>query len=516
MRHSLWSASALAFAAHALLLPAVVGASDRALPMRFELHLQGPAEGCGSKCKTLIAASGAITVDTPRDFLNFAKGRNLTGATLVLDSDGGSVHGAIALGREVRRLKLDTMVGHTKSLPSVGAESRVALSPYADCESMCAFVLIAGVHRVVPDGARVRVHQIWLGDRRDDPTAANYSAEDLVLVQRDIGRLAQYTAEMGVSIDLLDLSLRIPPWEPMHAMTREELVRMKVSTQEMDAAAELATMATSRAPAATPQPAPRLTNGARATPISGQRWAMIDRSGAAALARRHPLTVEGDTLGSFDLIVSCGASGNYDVSYVERRRDGERRGVAGRARQGHAAGGRARGGAESGELRAQESRRAVDLCRRHGAGCGDRRICRRGQPLVDGRNRECRHGHRHPHRQHRRPAEPAAAFRRLCKTAGRPRRARGTEDRRLRLRGEVRLFSRSRLPGLDLVERRDHRIEGEHGGGVARLVVAHRLEHRDVGPSAVRRRAVLLQHLAHGLAQFAQFRRLWRRSHGGP
>jgi hypothetical protein len=323
MRHSLWSASALAFAAHALLLPAVVGASDRALPMRFELHLQGPAEACGTKCKTLIAASGAITVDTPRDFLNFAKGRNLTGVTLVLDSDGGSVHGAIALGREVRRLKLDTMVGRTKSLPSAVGESRVALSPYADCESMCAFVLIAGIHRVVPDGARVMVHQIWLGDRREDPTAANYSAEDMVLVQRDIGRLAQYTAEMGVSIDLLDLSLRIPPWEPMHAMTRDELVRMKVSTQEMDAAAELATVATSRAPAAPPQPAPRLTNGARATPISGQRWAMIDRSGAAALARRHPLTVEGDTLGSFDLIVSCGASGNYDVSYIERRRDSE-------------------------------------------------------------------------------------------------------------------------------------------------------------------------------------------------
>ena len=46
------------------------------------------------------------------------------------------------------------------------------------------------------------VHQIWLGDRREDPTAANYSAEDLVLIQRDIGRLAQYTAEMGATADL--------------------------------------------------------------------------------------------------------------------------------------------------------------------------------------------------------------------------------------------------------------------------------------------------------------------------
>lgn len=325
MRHSLLCAAALAIAAHALVWPAAVGASDRALPMRFELQRQGPAEACGAQCKTLISASGAITADTPRDFLNFAQGRDLAGAMLVLDSDGGSVHGAIALGREVRRLKLDTTVGRTVPLAAAD-DARATLSPVADCESMCAFVLIAGTHRSVPMGARVMVHQIWLGDRREDPTAANYSAEDLVLVQRDIGLLARYTAEMGVSIDMLDLSLRIPPWEPMHAMTRDELVRMKVSTEEADAVASIAksTVATSRAPAPTAQPVPRLTNGSNTTPISEQRWAMIDRAGTAALARRHPLTVEGESIGSFDLIVSCGGSGTYDVSYVERRRDGER------------------------------------------------------------------------------------------------------------------------------------------------------------------------------------------------
>ena len=72
---------------------------------------------------------------------------------------------------------------------------------------------------------------------------------------------------------------------------------------------------------------------------------------------------------------------------------------------------------------------------------------------------------------------------------------------------------RSRLPGLglDLADRVDHGIESQHGRGVARLVVAHRLEQGDVGPFSVRRTAVFLQHLADGLAQFAQFVR--RRSH---
>jgi hypothetical protein len=236
----------------------------------------------------------------------------------VLDSDGGSVHGAIALGRDIRRLALDTTVGRTVDVtpaPQSG-ESFATLSPRANCESMCAFVLLAGMHRVVPDEARVMVHQIWLGDRRDDPTAATYSAEDLVLVQRDIGRLAQYTEEMGVSIDMLDLSLRIPPWEPMHAMTREELRRMRVAT---DAPSVATGAKVAVAPAVTAPVLPG-ANGVRATKISERRWAMVDRSSDTALARHHPLTIEGEDIGSFDLLVSCGAGrDSYDVSYVERR-----------------------------------------------------------------------------------------------------------------------------------------------------------------------------------------------------
>lgn len=328
MSRSLRSVIALAFAASVVLLPDFSRASDRTLPMRFDLRLQGPADTCGARCKVLITAAGAITADTPRDFERFARGRDLTGATVVLDSDGGSVLGAIALGRQIRRLALLTTVGRAIDFDTSAQDSRRAtLSPRADCESMCAFVLLGGVQRSVPAEARVMVHQIWLGDRRDDPTAANYSAEDLVLVQRDIGRLARYTAEMGASMDLLDLSLRIPPWEPMHAMTRDELKETRLATEEIDVPPAAATVAASPPPAAVvPQPAPRMTNGVgvRASPISERRWGVVDRAGSAALARRHPLTVEGEDIGSFDLVVACGADrDSYDVSYLERRRGGE-------------------------------------------------------------------------------------------------------------------------------------------------------------------------------------------------
>ena len=188
---------------------------------------------------------------------------------------------------------------------------------------MCGFVLLGGVHRAVPAEARVMVHQIWLGDRRDDPTAANYTAEDLVLVQRDIGRLARYTIDMGGSIELLNLALRIPPWEPMHALTPDEARRTHLATVEPAAPEAAATVAASPAPAVK-QAVPRVTDGIHATEISERRWAMIDREGGAALARRQPLTVEGEDIGSFDLVVACGTGDSYDVRYIERRHDGGR------------------------------------------------------------------------------------------------------------------------------------------------------------------------------------------------
>jgi hypothetical protein len=342
MRGSLRGALSAAVAlllAQVLLLPVPKAhADDRTLPMRFDLRRQGPAESCGATCKTWISARGAITADSGRDFTRFVKGRDFKDAVVVLDSDGGSVLGAIALGREIRKAALSTTVGRMVDLKNDGAgkdapkegEIRAVLSPRADCESMCAFVLLGGVQRTVPPEARVMVHQIWLGDRRDDPTAATYSAEDLVLVQRDIGRLAQFTAEMGASIDLLDLALRIPPWEPLHTMTRAEILRTKLTTNDVIAPPMPAPVAASPSlpatvavspPAAAPQVQRPITNGTRATPISGQRWAMVDRDGVAALARRHPLTVEGDQIGKFDLVVACGATAdNFNLSYSERRR----------------------------------------------------------------------------------------------------------------------------------------------------------------------------------------------------
>jgi hypothetical protein len=95
---------------------------------------------------------------------------------------------------------------------------------------MCAFLLLGGSRRYVPPQAQVLVHQIWLGKKRKQALESSYSAEELNIVQRDIGRLAQYTIEMGGGVDLLETALRIPPWEPLYRLSADELQRMRLST----------------------------------------------------------------------------------------------------------------------------------------------------------------------------------------------------------------------------------------------------------------------------------------------
>jgi hypothetical protein len=213
---------------------------ERKLPMRFSWVACEP--NCG-----WVAAVGIVTGDSPKDFEDFARGRDLNGATVVLDSSGGSVNDAITLGRRFRGLNMRTTVGI--SLRGRGAQGdRASVAPEAYCESMCVFLLLGGTTRYVPDAAHVRVHQIWMGDRADDAKAASYTAQDMMIVERDIGRLAKYTFDMGGAGDLLSLALNVPPWEDLHELSRNELRLTNLTTT--DALAEVLPQAKAAVPVA--------------------------------------------------------------------------------------------------------------------------------------------------------------------------------------------------------------------------------------------------------------------------
>jgi hypothetical protein len=49
-------------------------------------------------------------------------------------------------------------------------------------------------------------------------------------VQQDVAQLARYTVEMGGTFALLEVALKVPPWEPMHQLSRAELRAMNMAT----------------------------------------------------------------------------------------------------------------------------------------------------------------------------------------------------------------------------------------------------------------------------------------------
>lgn len=210
---------------------------ERKLPMKFSWSLDNESRACEPRCQNQgqgwVAATGIVTAETVSQFEEFAKARDLRGATVVLDSGGGSVLDAIKLGRRWRELRMSTTVGIPVEMAvDRSAQTRASIMPEAYCESMCVFLLLAGVNRYVPPDAHIRVHQIWMGDRADDARAATYTAQDVSIIQRDVGRLTKYTFEMGGTGDLLELALGVPPWKPLRELTMDEIRKSNLVSVE--------------------------------------------------------------------------------------------------------------------------------------------------------------------------------------------------------------------------------------------------------------------------------------------
>jgi len=295
------------------LLPGAVEAQKQTAaggmaPMRFEWVREGPQDVCREHCREWISASGMIVDATPGEFDAFAKDRDVRGAIVVLNSTGGAVARGLQLGREFRRLGVTTVVGSTvKSEGNQGA----AISPRASCNSMCVFLLLGGIKRYVPDDARVLVHQVWPSSKQEDANAAVYPAGAMVATQRILGEIAQYVVEMGADIELFRIATRVPPWENLRPLSRDELRRLRVhNADDISSVLPLSIVGNAApAPAASPPASPAALG-----------WTIGRKMDRQALVRRHPLTIEGEQIGMFEISFLCGeARGTYRVEYLEKR-----------------------------------------------------------------------------------------------------------------------------------------------------------------------------------------------------
>lgn len=162
------------------LRPAEPGApAMRPMPAQLEFSV---ADGA-------IHIAGQIAPGDADRFLSWLDGTRPAETRVSLDSSGGSVADALAIGRTIRGAGYATRVGDG-----------------AVCLSACPYILAGGTDRQVTAGGVVGVHQHDFGENTILP--AFMAIRDL---QRSQAGVLDYLSDMGVDLRIMSLALRTPP-----------------------------------------------------------------------------------------------------------------------------------------------------------------------------------------------------------------------------------------------------------------------------------------------------------------
>mgnify|MGYP000993527933 CR=1 FL=1 len=187
--------------------PGLHEAGDARAPMTFDLLGEGR-----------LLAVGTITPGTAERFATEIEKRGSYVREVVLNSRGGSVMDALAMGRLIRERGLSTAV-----------EGR------SYCASSCPLVFAGGVARRVGSGAVIGVHQIF-SPSGALATAGAGGADGMDRAQRVSALCQRYLADMGVDLRVW-LHAMETPRDALFYFTPEELTDLKLATVLSDASA---------------------------------------------------------------------------------------------------------------------------------------------------------------------------------------------------------------------------------------------------------------------------------------
>lgn len=231
--------------------------------MRFAV-VRSNAPGCEPNCPEWISAEGTIASDTPSLFkrtLRTLKGRQLP---VVVNSPGGNVDAALALGRMIRKNKLDIAVGVTvfsgcqpeakncSDNKGKGADYfGMALDDGAMCNSACPLMFSGGIRRVVGDFAYLGVHQITTTYKREKllyrTTYRIVNGKKKIINTKVVSRknagsyktyemskavektLSAYLREMGIGDGVLEM-MKATPASDIRQIALDDMLTMKLAT----------------------------------------------------------------------------------------------------------------------------------------------------------------------------------------------------------------------------------------------------------------------------------------------
>jgi hypothetical protein len=238
----------------------------------MQVYLVRSAEpGCEPNCPEWIAAQGRIEAGALTRFkrvVDRLKGRNVP---VLIDSGGGRVQEALAIGRLARARGLDIVVSRTALTGCAAADKECRRRqrrepqrpglPDADmarCASACAFVLAGGTRRLVGPAAFVGVHRVrsfyvYIQVHRQyhfTPAGRQVVSERRVTErvietptpQRTYDQIRRYFADMGIGGDIMGLILATPG-DRLHWLSPDELAATGLATDRSDGTRLLAGIA---------------------------------------------------------------------------------------------------------------------------------------------------------------------------------------------------------------------------------------------------------------------------------
>ena len=164
--------------------------------MHFEL---GGSENRCADCGW-IQGTGEIVASTPNDFEQFIHKLTSYPKVLRLNSLGGKVRAGIELGRKLKALGFSTEVGSDHPIPAHGPNpARVSERGKGLCVSACAYSFLGGVRRSLDADAQFGVHQFISQRSIEQPTAKQFTNEDLDSLERLSDDFLLYVMQMGVN-----------------------------------------------------------------------------------------------------------------------------------------------------------------------------------------------------------------------------------------------------------------------------------------------------------------------------
>lgn len=157
-----------------------------------------------------IYARGRIEEESAEILERFVAKNGIDRAIIFLDSAGGSLSGALKLGKLIRKLGFDTGIGSFK-------DGR--LSSNGVCASACAYVFAGGIGRYYEEGnAKLGLHQFYaLNEKIDNQQSQQVS-----------GLLVAYLQNMGIDALAYSVSASAGPNE-MIWLTPSDALRLKFS-----------------------------------------------------------------------------------------------------------------------------------------------------------------------------------------------------------------------------------------------------------------------------------------------